>query len=180
MDDLIGKLTAEQAQRILMRLSDREGPIREAVLAEARVVLKQIDLEEVACEAFDALDSIDVHDCWDRAGSSREGYTSPEDAAVELLEEALQPFVNQVGRYCDLGLSKEETVQCMGTILGLYRYEQESRSEFREWSVDIPVECAGDLLAQWRKRRRDSASSTAMDEFIQDRCPNWAGSLLRT
>jgi hypothetical protein len=180
MHDVIRKLTAEQALRVVMRLSDKGGRIREAVLAEARQLLGEVDLDKIADDVLSVLDSIDVHDCWDRAGSSHDGYTSPEDAAVELLEEALQPFVDQVGRYRDLGLSKEETVYCMGTILGLYRYEQESRSEFREWSVDIPIECAGDLLAQWRKRRRDSASSIAMDEFIQDRCPNWAGSLLRT
>jgi len=34
----------------------------------------------------------------------------------------------------------------MGVILGIYRYEHESKSEFREWCVDVPIECAGYLL----------------------------------
>jgi hypothetical protein len=66
----------------------------------------------------------------------------------------------------------------MGVILGLYRYEHESKSEFRAWSVDIPIESAGDLLGKWRKRGQESASIKAMEQFIQERCPNWAGYFL--
>jgi hypothetical protein len=66
------------------------------------------------------------------------------------------------------------TTRCMGIIVGIYRYERESRSEFREWSVDIPAECAGFLLDKWRKRNRAEASITAMREFIGKRCPEWA------
>jgi len=67
----------------------------------------------------------------------------------------------------------------MGTILGIYRFQHESRSEFQEWCVDIPIECAGGLLTRWRERGQDSAARFAMDEFIQDRCPNWASNFLR-
>jgi hypothetical protein len=130
-------------------------------------------------QPFFVLDSIAVQDCWDRAGSSRDGYTSPEEAAVGLLEEELQPFFDQAGRYHDLGMLEEEATYCMGVILGIYRYEHESKSEFREWSVDLPIECAGDALTQWRERGQDSASAAAMDEFIEQRCPHWAGNLLR-
>ena len=180
MDNVIKKLTPEQALEVVMRLSDKGGAIRDAVLAEARHVLSKIDLDETADDVFYVLASIDVQDCWDRAGSSRDGYTSPDEAAVELIEEALQPFFDQVGRYHELGMSKEEAAYCRGVILGIYRYQHESKSEFREWSVDIPIECAGDLLTQWRERGQDSASTTAMDEFIRDRCPNWARYFLRT
>jgi hypothetical protein len=180
MHDLIKKLTPEQALEVVMRSSDKGGAIRDAVLAEARNVLSEIDMDKTADDVFFVLDAIDVHDCWDRAGSSRDGYTSPDEAAVELIEEELQPFFDQVERYHELGMSKEGVTYCMGVILGIYRYEHESKSEFRQWSVDIPIECAGDLLTQWRERRQDSASTTAMDEFIGDRCPNWARYFLQT
>ena len=60
----------------------------------------------------------------------------------------------------------------MGLILGIYRYEHESKSEFKEWSVDVPAECAGDWLREWRERGQGLAFAEAMDEFIQQRCPN--------
>src|ERR1700680_3280026 len=99
MDDLIGKLTAEQALRIIERLARKGGEIREAVVAEAMILLTEIDLDETAEEVFEVLDSIDVQDCWDRSGGSRDGYTSPDEAAAEIIEEELQPFFAQVDRY---------------------------------------------------------------------------------
>jgi hypothetical protein len=68
------------------------------VVAEAGNVLSEIDLDQTADEEFFVLDSVDVLDCWNRAGRSRDGYTSPEEAAVELVEEQLQPFFDLAGR----------------------------------------------------------------------------------
>ena len=180
MYDAIKKLTPEQALEVVLRLSDKGGEIRDAVAVEARSVLREIDLDEIANDVFFVLDSIDVQDCWDRAGKSHDGYTSPDEAAVELIEEQLQPFFDQAGRYHELGMTEEEAIYCRGVILGIYRYEHESKSEFREWAADIAIECAGALLTEWRERGQDPTFAAAMDEFIRDRCPNWADSLLRT
>ncbi len=180
MFDLIKELTPEQALEVVMRLSDKGGAIRDAVLAEAGNVLSEIDLDEIADEVFLVLDSIDVQDCWDRAGSSHEGYTSPDEAAAELIDEQLQPFFDRAGRCHVLGMTEEEATYCRGVILGIYRYEHESKSEFRQWAVDNPVECAGALLTNWRERGQDSISVAAMDEFIGHRCPNWARRFFRT
>jgi len=180
MDEVISKLTPQQALEVVMRLSDKGGAIRDAVVAEAGNVLSEIDLDQTADEVSFVLDSVDVQDCWNRAGRSRDGYTSPEEAAVELVEEQLQPYFDQAGRYHDLGMTEVEATYCRGVIVGIYRYEHESKSEFREWSVDIPLECAGNLLTRWRERNQNSAFNAAMDAFIRDRCPNWTRYLLRT
>src|SRR6516165_2451083 len=165
MDDVISKLTAEQALEIIERLGRKGGKIREAVLAEAINVLTEIDLDETADEVFAVLDSIDVQDCWDRSGRSRDGYTSPDEAASEIIEEELQPFFDQVERYHEMGLREQEATYCMGVIFGIYRYERESKSEFRKWSEDIPAECGGFLLDKWRERNRKKASNNAMHEL---------------
>ena len=132
MGDVIGKLTSEQALKIIERLCRKGGEIREAVVTEAMNLLAEISLDGTADDVFDALDSIDVQDCWDRAGGSRDGYTSPDEAAVDLVEEALQPFFDQVERYHELGMPEQEAAYCKGVILGIYRYEQESKSEFKD------------------------------------------------
>ncbi len=180
MDEAIKKLTAQQALEVVTRLSERGGKIRDAVLAEARNVLSGIDLHQTADEVFFVLDSIDVQDCWDRAGSHRDGYTSPDEAAVQLIEEQLQPFLDQAERYHELGMTEEEATCCMGVILGIYSYHHESKSEFREWSVDTPIDCAVAMLREWRERAQNPASIAAMNEFIRKRCPNWVRYLLRT
>jgi hypothetical protein len=174
MDDVISKLTAAQALKIVERLGRKGGKIREAVLTEAMNILTEIDVNETADEVVAALESIDVQDCWDRSGNSRDGYTSPDEAAAEIIEEELQPFFDQVERYHEMGLPEQETAYCMGVIFGIYRYERESKSEFRKWSEDIPAECGGFLLDKWRERNRNKASNNAMHEFIRTHCPEWA------
>ena len=107
-------------------------------------------------------------------GGSRDGYTSPDEAAAQIIDEELQPFLDQVGRYHELGMFEQEAAHCMGVILGIYRYERESKSEFRAWSEDVPSECAGSLLDNWRERNRETARLNAMREFVRERCPDWA------
>jgi hypothetical protein len=180
MHDVIQKLTPRQAFEVVLRLRDRGGAIHDAVLAEARDVLIRLDLDEIADDVFVALDSINVQDCWDRAGSSSDGYTSPDEAAGELIEESLQPFYDQARRYHELEMTEEEATYCKGVILGIYRYEQESKSEFLECAVDIPSDCADVVLDGWRIRGQNSTATAAMSQFIRDRCPIWSKALLRT
>ena len=178
MDDVIKKLTAAQAFEIVKRLSEKGGKIAKVLLAEARNLLMAVDLNETADEVFRALDSIDVQDCWARSGKSRYGYTEPSEAAVELVEEELRPFYDQAARYQELGMTEQNMTYSMGVILGIYRYEHESKSEFRKWCEDVPIECAGYLLDAWRKRNRGKGPAHAMNEFIQRRCPTWASYLI--
>jgi hypothetical protein len=174
MTDIISKLTAQQALTVVQRLAGKGGEIGAAVRAEAIDLLGVVDLGETADEVLAALDSIAIEDCWDRAGGSRDGYTSPEEAAAELMEEELEPYVDQVERYHELGMPQQEAAYCMGVILGIYQFDRESKSEFRELAEDAGAECAETLLDGWRKRNQDKASVNAMREFMRERCPKWA------
>jgi len=180
MADIISRLTGEQALKIVRRLSRKPGKLRDAVHTEALHVLTEIDLEQTADEVDAALESVDVQDCWDRSGASRDGYTAPHEAAAEIIEAELRPFFDQVELYHAMELPEQEATYCMGVILGMYRYEQESETEFRQWSEDIPAECAGFLLDKWRERNSDNACISAMHEFIRTRCPEWAEGLTGT
>lgn len=174
MKNLLSNLTGEQAFDVLQRLVAGKGAVAEAVLAEAKRSLAAVDVEEIANEVFGQLDRIAVQDCWERAGRHRDGYTAPEEAAVQLIEEELQLFADQVERYHAMGMAKQEQDYCMGILLGAYRYDKDSKSEFKDWCEDMPAECAGGLLDAWRMRNRTASATTAMDAFIRQRCPGWA------
>jgi hypothetical protein len=174
MTDVIGKLTAEQALEIVERLCRKGGDIRDAIVAEAMNVLTEFSLDDVAEEVFDALDLIDVQDCFDQAGSSREGDPSPREAALDIIELDLQPFFDQVERYHELGMAEQEATYCMAVILGAYRFEHESKSAFKKLAADIPAACAGNLMEDWRRRNPQQAGIDAMYAFIRERCPKWA------
>jgi hypothetical protein len=177
---LISKLTGAQAREVVRRLASKDGAMSEAVKTVAKEVLSAIDIEETADEVFYTLDDIDVHDCWDRAGRSYDGYTSSGEAAVELVEETLQEFYDQADRYHKLGMIMQEHLYCMGVVLGIYLYEYDSQSEFKDWCIDVPIECAGFLLETWRKRTTDTALLSAMDDFIRLRCPKWHKYLVKS
>lgn len=174
MCDVIDKLTPAQAKEVVIRLSQAGDEIRKVVVAEALNVLNEIDLDDIADEVFLILNSIDVQDCWDRSGGSRDGYTSPDEAAQEIIEEELQAHFDQVQRYHELNMPDQEATYCMGVILGMYRFEHEFKSEFKEWSTDIPADCVEFLLRTWGKRQQETARTDAMLKFIGDRCPAWA------
>jgi hypothetical protein len=99
MDDVTSKLTPEQALKIVERLGRKGGKIRKAVVTEAMNVLTEIDLDGTADEVFAALDSIDVQDCWDRSGGSRDGYTSPDEAAAEIIEALARPLMKDAASW---------------------------------------------------------------------------------
>jgi hypothetical protein len=174
MTDVTGKITSEQALLIVERLCRKGGDVRDAIIAEAMSLLSDFSLDHIADEVFDALDLIDIQDCWDQAGSHRDGYTSPEEAAVDVIEEELQPFFDQVERYHDLAMTAEEATYCKGVVLGIYRFQQDSHAEIKDLAQDLPAEYAGTLLDGWRKRNPDKAGAAAMAAFVREKCPKWA------
>ncbi len=177
--NLINRLTGEQALEVLRRLVAREEVFSEAVGKVAKELLSDVDMEDVAGDVFWELDIINVQECWDLANSDYDGYTSPEEAAAMLVEEALQEFVDQINRYHKLGMAMQEQLYCMGVVLGAYRYDQDSESEFKDWCVDIPLEYAAGILGDWRKRTTDKAAISAVNDMIKLHCPKWAKYLIR-
>jgi hypothetical protein len=174
MNDVTGKITSEQALIIVERLCRKGGDIRDVIVAEAISLLSEFSLDGTADEVFDALDLMDIQDCWDQAGAPRDGYASPEEAVVDIIEEELQPFFDQVERYHELGMIEQEATYCMAVLLGIYRFESESEAEIKQLAEDHPAECAVGLLDEWRTRNPDKAGIATMEAFIHERCPKWA------
>ena len=170
----IDKISPEQAMEILRRLARSDPEIGKRIEKVAEEMLKDIDSEAICEDVYLVLDGIDVLELWDRSGSSRYGYSAPEDMAVEMMEEELAPFNREVLRYLEMGMAKEAKLYCMGVLKGIYRYEQESKSEFKDWAVDIPGECFAHTLREWKKKSGDRNDRREMDEFIKRECGKWA------
>jgi hypothetical protein len=171
MDDVTSKLTPEQALKIVERLRRKGGKLREAVVTEAMNVLTEIDLDGTADEVFVVLDSIDVQDCWDRSGGSRDGYTSPDEAAAEIIEEELQPFFEQVERYHELGMPRS------GLLHGDNRRNLSPRARVQ---VGVQTMVRGHsrrmrwLSAGQVAETKSGKSQHQRDARIDNRCPEWA------
>ncbi|MFZ2658640.1 MAG: hypothetical protein WAX69_27150 [Victivallales bacterium] len=166
-NNLIDGMSPEQALKILKRLARSSPKIKKQIEIEAKKNLKEIDIEAICDDVYLALDGIDVEEFWDRSGSTRHGYSAPEDMAVEMIEEELMPYNEEVIRLFEMGMTREAKLYCMGVLKGIYRYNQESKSEFKDWAEDVPGECFGYLLGAWRERTTDEDDIREMDEFIE-------------
>lgn len=174
IDEILNTISPEEALEILRCLAKKDSDIARKIEKEALKLLKTIDLEEICEVVFSVLDGIDVHELWDRSGPRTDGYSSPDEMAVEMMEEELDPYNKQVIKYLELGMAKEAKLFCMGVLKGIYRYVQESKSEFKDWAIDIPGECFGYLLKEWKKGTRNKDDLNDMNKFLEKECSSWA------
>ena len=112
--------------------------------------LSGVDPEDVAVVLYNELDALEVEEVWDRAGPTRHGYVDPGEAADGMIEEVIEPYLEELRKYQALGMNTEANRMCMGLLLGLYRFEDESTSEFKNWAPDAPGEFAWAVVEAWR------------------------------
>ena len=139
----------------------------------AEDLFRDVDVDEICDAVFGALDGIDVHELWDRAGPKTDGYTSPQDMSAEMFEEALEPFVQKMQRLLDLRMHQEAKLYCMGILIGTYQYEEDSGSEFKDWASDVPGESFGYILGEWGKNGNEK-DKNEMKNFIKKECSAWS------
>ena len=148
-DEILKKLSPDEALIILRKLIKTDDDLKTKVIKLAEDLFRDVDIDQICEDVFFALDGIDVHELWDRAGPKTDGYTSPEDMSMEMFEEALAPFVKEMERLLDLKMPLESKVYCMGILKGIYQYEEDSKSEFKDWASDVPGETFGYILREW-------------------------------
>ncbi len=167
-------LSGGEALRILRNLCDSSTEIRERILSEAANLLSQLDPEEVANEVLLDLEVLDVDELWQRSGPSRDGYTEPIEMAEEMFEEVLKPYEDKIAQYQEMDMPEQARQYCAGVLQGIYQYQQETPSEFKEQAPDVAGECFGGILEEWRRRCTQENENLKMNEFLSRECPKWA------
>ena len=120
-DNIFDNISPDEALIILSWIAETDEDLKKKIIKLAEDLFKEVDVDGICEDVFYALDGIDVHELWDRAGSTTDGYTSPEDMAVEMLEEALAPFVKEMDRLVRLKMNQEAKLYCMGILKGIYQ-----------------------------------------------------------
>jgi len=178
---LLSRLSPGEAGQVLARILGAHPELRAEAEGIARSVLGEVSFEPVACDVEEAVRGIDLDALEGRAGAHSWGYTDPGDAAYQLLEEAVQPFVEDMKRHLSLGLEQEAFEICKGIILGLYQLKDDTGGEFLDWAPDFPAEAAGDAVTEWlteaRKGARDPKGQrnriALLQEFVEVHVPEW-------
>ncbi|MCF6284569.1 MAG: hypothetical protein L3K26_05210 [Candidatus Hydrogenedentes bacterium] len=169
MKNILDSISGAEALQILKTLCATDADLRRRIEAKVEKVLQSIAPEDVAAEVVFDLECIDVEDLWNRSGRTEYGYSTPEEMAVEMVEEVLQPYEHKIQKYEKTGLSDSSKKYCMGVLKGIYQFEHESETEFKDWATDIPGECFAGILEAWKKGacERDIME---MDTYLSCEC----------
>ena len=171
--EILESITGADALQILNAFAQQDEGIRKTIEKTAKEILSEVDADEIATEVKMELEFLQVEDVWDRAGSTRDGYVDPGEAAWEMFEEALRPFREEVEKYKKLSMLKEATFCCQGILKGIYEFDKHSTTQYKEWAVDAPGEYFAYVLDDWRKLYKGKLPMVSMKGFLETSCPDW-------
>ena len=167
-------ITGADALAILKVLAARNENLAREIDAVAKELFSHLEIDEMAADVQMELESLYVEDIWDRSGAKRDGYVDPGEAAWEMFDEALKPFRDEVDKYKRLSMLEEADLACRGILKGIYDFDKESATEYKQWAVDAPNDYFGVVLDAWKKLFTGRAPFARMTAFLQTHCPDWA------
>jgi hypothetical protein len=181
---VLDRLEPWEAGAVLRRLLAAHPNLGAEAEQISKSFLGEISFEVVADDVEDALRSLHLDDLEGRAGRHSWGYTEPSEAAWELLEEAVNPFLEDMKRRMDLGHEAETLEFCKGILLGLYSTRDEKADTVVGWAPDFLEETAADTTLAWcaggdtkgiahRERMR------LLYEFAKESTPEWEALIQR-
>ena len=156
MKKFIRSLNEDEAFRVLNNLLDDIPDLVKTVYDIALKVVDEVEPDEIMDEVFCTLNALDMDDLSGRSGRTRYGYIEPCDAAFEIFEEALQPFIDEMKKNYKRAMPAVAKAYCIGIVKGLWKYENEATSDFSGWVEDAPDICVDHVVAEWKKGNPNS------------------------
>ncbi len=172
----LDRLGQDEAAQVLSQLVKNHPELGEDAEALALKVITAVDPESVAEDVVWEFEGLDQDDIWERSGHDRFGaYTEPWDAANEICEERLAPFLEELERLLSMGQMQPALDQVKGLLLGLHRLQGHLPPD----AEDYPSESgAYAVLEAWAAKGPAGEDQTLLG-WIKDALPEWAGHLER-
>jgi hypothetical protein len=151
MKKFMQTLSAGEAAGVLQNLLDSDPAIIEKAYDAAMRVIGNVDVNAIMNNVYSRLNRLDLDDLSGRAGRTRYGYVEPDEAAWEMFEEALDPFIDEMKKNQKRALPAVAKAHCIGIVKGLQMYGEGSSSEFSDWVEDAPGEYIDSVIEEWKK-----------------------------
>ena len=182
----LDRLKGDEAAALLRVLLERHPNLATEVEDLAASIIGDVSIEDVADAVEDDVRALDLEDLNSRAGSHAYGYVEPTQAAWDLVEEAVMPFIEEIKRGVEAGQQAAALNTCVGIVLGLYRLRHSQGDDFLGWATDAPDEMAGEAVVTLRKALRKAKtarggpeSSAKLPAIFRETAPEWAEMLER-
>lgn len=132
-------LNPEEKAAILDRLLSRHPELVEEAAKTAEETLSGVSAEEIAARLLSELTDLGFDELHGRAGNKSFGYVGPEEAAWEIFQETVQPYLDDLKRRLELSPKNGALAVCQGIILGLYRFENDQSTDLLEYAQEFPA-----------------------------------------
>lgn len=170
--NVLENITPEDSLTILRILSG-DKQIARKIEKTVRERLSAVDAGEVASDVFLALDGVEDEDVWERSGRTEFGYMDPGEAASEIFEEILEPFLEEAKKLQKLSMHEEAKKYFMGIAKGMYRFEQESCSGLAEYVEGEIQESFAYAFGEWKKGQKSKKDAAEVEAFARENFPKW-------
>jgi hypothetical protein len=168
-------LSETEKGQLLDELLTARPDLRELAESCAAQRMSAEDSSVVAKDVEQALRGLDIEELNSPAGYVRGvGYVHPAEAADEILDEALQPFLDDLARRAELGMIPAAGELAVGILRGLYGCRDGAPESLLEYSPDYAPERASHLIDQCEKLGVDLAVTELLDLM-----PTWSTTLTR-
>jgi hypothetical protein len=131
---LLGRLQAGEAAQVLRALLARHPRMAAEAERFAKSVVTDVDVEGIAEDVEQAVLDLNLDDLNARAGRKRWGYVEPTEAAWELLEEAVAPYLDEMRRRIELGLEAAAVAACQAKHRRMWRLPTAFKEQVPEWA----------------------------------------------
>ncbi len=178
----VAKLELFAARRVLLQVLGRHPELASEIAVLAQEAISNPTLEDLAGKIEGVLNGIDAGAVELNSGRGRGGYREPEEAAADLLVEAMEPFFDQLESHLKQKDDLSALTLCEAIIVALYRFKYgENFSEIEEYAEDYPEETADWAARLWRSAgnvkwagvRRFLPELTMSNDFVQQHVPEW-------
>jgi hypothetical protein len=168
---VLSALELAERSRVLDQLLAAHRDLVEEAERTATGILGHVAVDEVAEELMWAVEALELDDLASRAGpQAGGGYVHETEAAYELVEELVLPYVDDMQRRAKLGLHAPARVLAPGTVVGLYRCAPASDGKVLGYAGE-------DTLVNLADRARREAADARVDlpaDQLATLCPDWS------
>jgi hypothetical protein len=163
-------LDERERAAVLAALLDERPELQAEVERLAAALLGNVRVESVAVEVRSLLVELGLADLAVRAGRQPGGgYVHETDAAYELVEGAVRPFVDDLRRRARLGMHEAGAKLALGVLTGLYRCRDPRDGTVLAYAgTDTPEE-----LAAWVVSEAAAAEVELTPAEVAVACPGW-------
>lgn len=178
-EKILNDISSKYAYEILTRLANEDANISERIKELALEYLVEVDPDDIAENVFYDLDHLQVEDVWDNSGGTRHGYVDPNELASEMFEEAIDPYVEEMRTCLTLLRYEEAALHCQGILKGIYKFEKEATTEFKDWATDDPHTYFIQVFDEWKKGNKNPEHLEEIQTFMKTNIHKWYTDIMR-